>query len=122
MTHSIAIDFDGVIHKYSKGWHDGSIYDEPVPLAFEYIQGLMKTYAVFVFTARYVEQVKKWIEEKSGIPCVTKDYSPEEPFWSTKGKLLVTNHKYGAIAYIDDRAIRFYNWDQAITELYKVIK
>ena len=27
---TIAVDFDGVIHKYSKGWQGGEIYDEPV--------------------------------------------------------------------------------------------
>ena len=30
--HAVAFDFDGVIHRYSKGWQDGSIYDEPFPL------------------------------------------------------------------------------------------
>ena len=27
----IAIDFDGVIHKNSKGFQDGTIYDDPIP-------------------------------------------------------------------------------------------
>ena len=26
----IAIDFDGVIHKNSKGFFDGTVYDEPI--------------------------------------------------------------------------------------------
>ena len=39
---TIAIDFDGVIHKYSKGWHDGTIYDKANEGAFEFIRELMK--------------------------------------------------------------------------------
>ncbi|MFB4275740.1 hypothetical protein ACBJ59_10645 [Nonomuraea sp. MTCD27] len=43
---TIAVDFDGVIHTYGKGWHDGSIYDEPVPGALDALRSLMKEYAV----------------------------------------------------------------------------
>jgi len=32
---NIAVDFDGVIHKYSKGWHNGQIYDGPVPGCYD---------------------------------------------------------------------------------------
>ena len=58
---SIAVDLDGVIHRYAKGWHDGSIYDEPIDGAFEALRELMKKYAVFILTTREAESVAAWL-------------------------------------------------------------
>ncbi len=113
---TVAVDFDGVIHAYSKGWQDGSIYDEPLPLAFESLRGLMREYAVFVHTTRDAHAVAEWIQVRSGIPCAVQ-VNPDMEFWNVQGELLVTNRKLPAVAYIDDRAIRFVDWVQAMTEL-----
>lgn len=55
---TIAIDFDGVIHKYSKGWQDGTLYDEHVDGVFEAIDLLMTKYTVFIFSTRSPRQIK----------------------------------------------------------------
>ena len=34
---NLAIDFDGVIHDWSKGWHDGTCYGNPINGAIEAI-------------------------------------------------------------------------------------
>lgn len=44
VSRTIAVDFDGVIHKYSKGWQNGSIYDEPVEGAKEALLELLEDY------------------------------------------------------------------------------
>jgi hypothetical protein len=111
---TVAVDFDGVIHAYSRGYHDGTIYDGPVPGAFGALATLMERYAVVIFTARDVHQVAGWMRTH-GPDEVTTEWTP--PFWNTRGVLLVTNIKPVAVAYIDDRGIRFENWDQALTEL-----
>ena len=41
---TIAIDFDGVIHKNSKGFYDGTVYDEPVDGVKEGLEYLSKSY------------------------------------------------------------------------------
>jgi len=98
---TIAIDFDGVIHKYSKGWLNGEIYDEPVEGAFPAIIELYKRgYDVIVFSTREPEKIKKWF---------TKWYNKLFPS-RVMIELKVTKEKPPAIAYIDDRAIRFTNW------------
>lgn len=77
----------------------------------------MSEYAVFIFSTRDPEQILKWMQEKYGkmIPCTTE--VPESGFWNEQGTILITNRKLAAVAYIDDRAIRFTNWNQAIADL-----
>jgi 5'(3')-deoxyribonucleotidase len=103
---TIAIDFDGVIHAYSRGWEDGVIYDEPMAGARDAIRQLAEKYEVVVFTARDCidedgDVIWDWLE-KHGF----KEYVSE-----------VTSRKPAAWAYIDDRAIRFENWHQAMGDV-----
>lgn len=116
---TVAVDFDGVIHKYSRGWHGGSIYDEPVEGAFDALHELMLAHAVVVFTCRTPLPVANWITDRSGIECVIEHRAN---FWSRTGVLLVTNKKYPAVAYIDDRGIRFENWVQAMGDMHRFTK
>jgi hypothetical protein len=94
----IMIDFDGVIHKYSEGWSDGSIYDNAVEGAIDKIDLLMsKGFECVVFTTREDKvAVAEWLTNR-GFP-----------------NLRITNLKEPALAYIDDRAIRFTNWEDII--------
>jgi hypothetical protein len=114
---TVAVDFDQVIHTYDKGWQDGSIYGEFVPGAVMALSWLMQHYAVFIHTSRKPRPVARWIEDRSGhgIECTT--HVPRKGFWNERGYLLVTRRKLPAVAYIDDRAIRFSSWDQALADL-----
>ena len=90
---TIAIDFDGVIHQYSRGWCDGSCYDRPMEGSIEALKKLKRRYKIIIFTARDdLEAVECWFEDHMG-------WAPE-----------ITNKKPKAFVYIDDRAIRFTNW------------
>lgn len=120
---TIAIDFDGVIHTYERGWADGSIYGDFMPDAMPAIETLMKHDAVFIHTTRNARQVARWIEGTSrhSIDCTTRLprtwYGPRKPFWNTRGLLLVTNLKLPATVYIDDRAHRFETWAKTMVTL-----
>ena len=119
---AIAIDFDGVIHKYSKGWYDGTIYDEPVEGSHEALMELKQQFNVFIHTTRNIEDVVNWMNSKfwgegekgfNTIPMY-EGYK----FWNGNffGDIAVSNRKLPAVAYIDDRAIRFTNWKKIIEE------
>ncbi|MFJ5638679.1 hypothetical protein [Streptomyces sp. NPDC093223] len=110
---TIAVDFDGVIHAYSRGWADGSIYDDPMPGALDGLRTLMDQDAIFIFTTREPEHVAAWLSTR-GFICRTDH---DGPFWNQRGQLLVTNRKLAATAYLDDRAVKFIDWDRALADL-----
>lgn len=119
MVQTIAVDFDGVIHTYERGWADGLIYGEFMPGAVSALTKMMFRYAVYVHTTRSPRQVAYWIEDQSGyaFECQPMPWWSRRKFWNEQGLLLVTNRKLPAVAYIDDRAIRFESWDQALADL-----
>ena len=49
---TIAVDFDGVIHKNSKGFHDGTIYDEPIEGVKKGLEYLSKSYKLVIYSCK----------------------------------------------------------------------
>ncbi len=96
----VLIDFDGVIHRYSRGWADGTAYDEPNPGSKEALQACVDAgYEVVIFSTRPAGQILQWLREH-GFP-----------------RYRVTNVKEPALAIIDDRAIHHVDWVGSISEL-----
>lgn len=111
---TVAIDFDGVIHQYTRGWHDGSIYDPPMPLAFSAMIDLCgRGYAVYIHSTRESRQIVDWINDQQKV--MTAVVIPRNIlFWNPQMNpyiVGVTNRKLPALVYIDDRALRFTTWD-----------
>lgn len=127
---TIAIDFDGVIHKYSEGWKDGSIYDEPIEGALKAIHELMKKYTVFIYSTRNPRQIVRWLNKQDNYPfCGAMAYDLGhgyearvipfwKKFWNKEGVLGVTKRKLPAQVYIDDRALKFEgDWTETLAKI-----
>ncbi len=99
---TLAVDFDGVIHAYSKGWQGGAIYDELVDGCTEALRQLHKRYRLVIFTARHdLGAVNDYLAEHR-IAHLFED---------------VTNRKPMAVAYLDDRGVTFTGWAAALEAL-----
>ena len=105
---TIAVDFDGVIHKYSKGYHDTTCYDVPNEEAEYQLKRLLKKYCVYIHSVRGCEEIQEWMNKNIDIP--TEIITEDSIYWTKKGIIGITNRKLAAVAYIDDKAIRFTNW------------
>ena len=110
MKKAICFDFDGVIHKYSKGWCNGEIYDEPVEGVRDFINNLKKDYYIIISSARINDG---YLEPHE---VVNQMYN-----WLKKHDIYfdkITGKKPIAEAYIDDRAIKFDgDWNYVYNEI-----
>ena len=95
MKKTIVFDFDGVIHKYSKGWQDGSIYDIPNDNIYNVLSQLKnKGYEIVVVSTRCAQPggiiaIENWLDKNHLGEYVDK----------------VCKEKPPAMVYVDDRAI-----------------
>ena len=54
---NISIDFDGVIHDWNKGWHDGTCYGEPIEGALKAVKLLSEKYDIpFIEVDQLIEE------------------------------------------------------------------
>jgi hypothetical protein len=99
----LCIDFDGVIHGYSKGWQDGTIYDDVVPGFFDWAVEAKKVFKLVIYSSRSatpegIDAIIQWLEIQlarrgpTGLSVTDFEFASEKPpAWLT----------------IDDRAICF---------------
>jgi hypothetical protein len=111
---TIAVDFDGVIHTYSKGWNGGEIYDPPVEGVAEALQELKEAgYRIYIYSTRTNKAFRKKDEpdQKPLMEAYLKEHGiPYDKVW-TFGKPM-------AHIFIDDRALKFEgNWKQTTQDV-----
>ena len=109
----IAVDFDGVIHRCSKGFHDGTIYDPPIEGSLEAVKELASKYVVVVYSAK-ARSDRPLVNGKTGVELI---WEWLEKYGFAEYVEDVTSEKPRAFCYIDDRAIKFDNWSQAMAAL-----
>ena len=103
---TLAIDFDGVIHNYDKGFHDGTCYGEPLNGSLDAVKKLSSKNKIGIYTAK-ARPDRPLVNGKTGVEHVQE--------WLEKHEIMkyiheITAIKPRALIYIDDNCYRFNNW------------
>ena len=114
---NVAIDFDGVIHNFDKGWHDGTCYGEPLPGSINAIKSLSKKYNIIIFTAK-AKKNRPLVNGKTGVELV-KEWL--EKYGLTDFVSEITSEKPRAKIYIDDNGYRFNSWERTLIDIEDIL-
>lgn len=113
---NVGVDFDGVIHKNSKGYYDGTIYDEPITGAREALEKLSSQHTVIIYSCK-AKSDRGLVNGKTGAALIWE--------WLKKHDMAqfvskVTAEKPRARYYIDDKAIRFTDWESTFQVIEEI--
>jgi len=116
------IDLDLTIHKYSKGYQDGEIYDDAFNGAKQVIDWLRKKgYEIVIFTTRASKANADELggDHKKQIKKVGQWLKKHDIYFDK-----ITAEKLAADFYIDDKAIHIPNgnWDTVLNVIKKRVK
>tara|TARA_R110002051_G_scaffold284135_1_gene346170 strand:+ start:3510 stop:3905 length:396 start_codon:yes stop_codon:yes gene_type:complete len=110
---NVAIDFDGVVHTFDKGFHDGTCYGEPIEGSLKALKQLSESYNIVIFTAK-AKPNRPLVNGKTGTELVIE--------WLTNHNVMqyiqeVTAEKPRAQLYIDDKGYHFENWSDTLQHI-----
>ena len=119
MPKTIAVDLDKTLHDYHKGWHDGSIYGEPIEGMRELIHDLRELgIEIVIFSVRcFTRVINGEVQPDQCLEVIDwlKKHNIEYDKIEMTGKPICD-------WFLDDRAIRFIDAQQARRDLYEVLE
>ncbi len=101
---TVAIDFDGVIHKHVSKWtvaHE--IHDDPVEGAFDFIERVLEEFDVTIFSARAADPMGS----KAIVGWLIHHWMAAGRDRAIIERVVISARKPHAFIYIDDRGWRF---------------
>lgn len=119
--YTVAVDFDGVIHRYVTPWVNAhTIPDGPIDGAIEWLAGAIQKLDVVIFSTRCKTwrgrmAIRAWLKKHSGM--LWND-SPAAVYGI--GDVRLSYEKPPALVYIDDRAFRFQGIFPSVTEIHQL--
>lgn len=109
--YTLACDFDGVIHQHITPWKAAHIIeDPPIPDSIGWLWKMNQKFKVVIFTTRG----RTW-RGRRAVKQFLRKYSHPSQWYSGWGdsmsvgleEIEVTDRKPAALAYLDDRSMRF---------------